>query len=88
MVIASSGMGWDHVSVRAIESGTERTPTWDEMCLIKDLFWDADDCVVQFHPPRSEYVDEHPNVLHLWRPSNTNIQTPPSILVGKKKKQG
>ena len=34
----------------------------------KALFWDEDDCVIQYHPPRSEYVNNHQNCLHLWRP--------------------
>ncbi len=84
-VIASDGEGWEHVSVHIKIHGDANTPTWEEMCIIKDLFWDKEDCVVQFHPPESEYVNCHPHCLHLWRPSNTNIQTPPSELVGPKK---
>jgi hypothetical protein len=79
-VIASDGMGWEHVSV----SRNDRCPTWDEMCQIKALFWDEDDCVIQYHPPRSEYVNNHPNCLHLWRPIGVELPMPPSILVGLK----
>lgn len=77
-VIASDGAGWEHVSV----SRTDRCPTWDEMCQIKDIFWDDEDCVIQFHPPRSEYVNCHPYCLHLWSPVGENILVPASILVG------
>jgi len=52
-VIASDGLGWEHVSV----SRKDRPPSWDEMCQIKALFWDDEDCVLQYHPPRSEYVN-------------------------------
>lgn len=81
-VIASDGAGWEHVSV----SRRDRCPTWDEMCQVKAMFWDEDDCVVQFHPPRSEYVNNHPNCLHLWRPADGNLQIPMphSLLVGIK----
>lgn len=81
-VIASDGAGWEHVSV----SRRDRCPTWDEMCQIKAMFWDEDDCVLQFHPPRSEYINIHPNCLHLWRPTdgNQSMPMPPSILVGVK----
>ena len=81
-VIASDGMGWEHVSV----SRRDRCPTWDEMCQVKAMFWDEDDCVAQFHPPRSEYVNNHPNCLHLWRPVDGNMQIPMphSLLVGIK----
>lgn len=79
-VIASDGGGWEHVSV----SLRNRPPTWREMCHIKGLFWDAEDCVLQYHPPKSEYVNNHPNCLHLWRPIGQAVPVPPSIMVGIK----
>lgn len=79
-VIASEDGGWEHVSV----STSTRCPTWEEMCFIKEQFWDGDDCVVQFHPPESEYVNNHPFCLHLWRPIGLNITTPPAWMVGIK----
>lgn len=78
--IASDGMGWEHVSV----SLSSRCPTWDEMCVVKYLFWGDDDCVVQFHPPKADYVNFHPYCLHLWRAINQVIPVPQSILVGIK----
>lgn len=63
-----------------------RTPTWKEMCYVKDLCWDGEDVVVQYHPRRSEYVNQHPNVLHLWRPKLGAIPTPPPELVGIKER--
>jgi hypothetical protein len=63
-VIASTGLGWEHISV----SRQDRCPTWNEMCQVKDLFWDEEDCVMQFHPTKAEYVNNHPYCLHLWRP--------------------
>lgn len=78
LVIASDEAGWEHVSV----SLPNRCPTWPEMCLIKGMFWGDEDCVVQFHPLESEYVNNHPYCLHLWRPSGQDIPTPPSLLVG------
>ncbi len=80
-VISSDGMGWEHVSVSL---NKKRCPTWEEMCIVKDLFWDKDDCVLQFHPPEKEYINNHQYVLHLWRPIGTNIPTPDSIMVGYK----
>jgi hypothetical protein len=80
--IISSGVdkehGWEHVSV----STKHRTPNWTEMCFVKDLFWNDDEVVMQLHPAKSEYVNYHPNCLHLWRPLNAEIPLPPSILVG------
>lgn len=74
-VIASDGLGWEHVSV----SRSDRTPTWDEMCQIKDLFWDSEDCVVQYHPAKKDYVNVHNHCLHLWR--TEGIPTPPTFMV-------
>ncbi len=74
--------GWEHVSLRAKDYSGERVPTWSEMCWAKDLFWDDEECVAQLHPPKSEYVNCHPNVLHLWREVGAQFPRPPSLLVG------
>jgi hypothetical protein len=75
---------WEHVSVSIAHKGQPqtRTPTWQEMCYIKGVFWDDEDCVVQYHPAKNEYVNMHQFVLHLWRPVNQAIPTPPKIMVG------
>jgi hypothetical protein len=86
-VIASDGHSWEHVSVHAYQGRNgrkQRVPNWREMCYVKRLFWDDDDTVIQFHPRRSEYVNTHPNVLHLWRPTREKIPEPPSWMVGMK----
>ena len=71
-VIASDGLGWEHVSV----SLPDRCPHWDEMCFVKSLFWDPSDLVVQFHPPADLYVNNHPHTLHLWRKAGDNDWVP------------
>jgi len=80
-VIASSANGWEHVSVHVIEDGQQQTPTWDEMCFVKSLFWDEEDCVIQYHPAKKDYVNCHEHVLHLWRPIDQTMPTPPKIMV-------
>lgn len=80
VIIASNEYGWEHVSARPERE--ERTLTWEEMCFVKDLFWRDDEAVVQYHPPKSEYVNCHPFVLHLWRPLDVELPRPPAILVG------
>lgn len=83
--IVSDGLGWEHVSVKAHKNnntGTPRIPTWTEMCRIKETFWDLEDVVMQLHPRASEYVNNHPSVLHLWRPTSGEIPEPPRLLVG------
>jgi hypothetical protein len=73
-------MGWEHVSV----SKKTYTPTWDEMCYVKSLFWDEEDTVIQYHPAKSQYVNNHPYCLHLWRPTKERVPVPDPILVGIK----
>jgi hypothetical protein len=77
-IIFSDGEGWEHVSV----STPGRVPNWQEMCFVKELFWAPDDVVMQLHPARAEYVNNHDFCLHLWRPQGQVIPTPPKYLVG------
>lgn len=77
-VIASHGMCWDHVSV----SLKNRCPNWREMCYVKDLFWNDDEVVIQYHPAKSEYINNCSTCLHMWKPQNENIPMPPTIMVG------
>lgn len=69
---------WEHVSVRAV--GAHRlsvVPTWQEMCWVKDQFWEESECVMQLHPPKGEYLNVHDAVLHLWKPVGPKIPRPP-----------
>jgi hypothetical protein len=52
------------------------------MSHVKDMFWDTEETVVQYHPPESEYVNTHPYVLHLWRQTDAELPRPPAIMVG------
>jgi hypothetical protein len=80
-IIASDGLGWEHVSVTI---NRNRCPSWEQMCFIKSIFWDPEDCVIQFHPPQSQYVNNHSYCLHLWRSTIYQTVTPDPILVGYK----
>lgn len=77
-IIVSDGMGWDHVSV----SLPHRCPTWYEMNLVKGMFFEDEEAVIQFHPPKSTYRNCHPYCLHLWRPQNAEIPLPDPDMVG------
>lgn len=88
LCIASDGEGWEHVSVslckrKSLES-IKRCPFWHEMNTVKDVFWSEDDVVIQLHPPKSNYINNHPYCLHLWRPTGQNIPIPHYSLVGIK----
>lgn len=77
MIIFSWGGGWDHVSV----SYKNRCCTWEEMCWIKNIFFKPDECVMQYHPAEIDYINNHPYVLHLWRPQKEFIPMPPKEFV-------
>lgn len=81
-IIASDGEGWQHVSVS--EEYSTKPVSWSVMCQVKELFWEPEDVVIQFHPAKTQYVNYHPGVLHLWKPLNFVIPTPDPILVGPK----
>ncbi len=70
---------WEHVSV---STRRNRSPNWQEMCFVKDLFWDEEERVIQIHPPLSEYVKNDRWCLHLWKPLNAVLPAPPSTYVG------
>lgn len=76
--IFSYQMGWEHLSV----SMPSRTPTWDQMCVMKNIFWKKDEACVEYHPREEDYVNNHKHCLHIWRPTHEPLPTPPSILVG------
>jgi hypothetical protein len=90
-VQASDGMGWEHASVSIVTSKkhtpVKRCPTWEEMCFVKNLFWDESDRVIQYHPSKENYVNMHPFVLHLWRPVNIELPLPNPLFVGLKDRQ-
>lgn len=87
LCIASDGEGWEHVSVTVYDKSMNqinRTPTWDEMCFIKNKFWSEDATVIQFHPAKADYVNNHPYCLHLWRSTNEAQPKPNADLIGFK----
>ena len=79
-IVASDDCGWEHVSV----STPSRCPNWREMEAVCRMFWDDEETVMQLHPPRSDWVNCHPFVLHLWKPTDGEIPRPPSWMVGPK----
>ncbi len=75
---------WEHVSVTVSHKKKEasRCPTWEEMCFVKNMFWNEDEVVVQYHPAKSDYVSMHPFCLHLWKPIGVTLPTPDPLMVG------
>lgn len=53
--------GWEHLSISITNS--LRTPTWDEMCMFKDMFFKEDEACVEYHPKKEDYVNLHPRMF-------------------------
>lgn len=80
-LIVSWGGGWDHVSA----SFRNRTPTWEEMAEIKEMFFRKEETAVQFHPAAAEYINQHPYCLHIWKKQGQQHELPPWWMIGMKK---
>jgi hypothetical protein len=78
-VTISDGMGWKHLSIKNAQRRT--LPTWNIMSRVKDLFFSDEEWVIQYHPAREDYINDHPWVLHLWRPLNEELPKPPVHLI-------
>ena len=59
----NDGRRWVHVSI----SHPDRLPTWYEMRDVKTWIIGADALAIQVLPRAAEYVNTHPNCLHLWQ---------------------
>lgn len=79
-VIATSGDGWDHVSV----SRRNRCPNWPEMAFVYEWLFKPDEVAMQLGVPAPEHVNNHPYCLHWWRPHDAEIPRPPATMVGIK----
>lgn len=78
--IASDGEGWRHVSVSLVNT-PHFTPSWDIMCKVKELFWEPDAWVIQYHPPKTNNINIHPGCLHLWEPTGVELPKPDPLMV-------
>jgi hypothetical protein len=77
LCIASSGDGWDHVSV----SLSNRIPNWPEMEHVKRAFFRDDETAMQLHVPAKDHINVDRNCLHIWRPQRQEIPLPPKKFV-------
>jgi hypothetical protein len=69
--------GWEHLSI----SYKSSIPTWDDMCIAKDIFFEKSDTCVQYHPAEADYVNVCKTCLHIWRPINELLPKPPKEMV-------
>ena len=83
--VCTNNLGWEHVSVCPFAKRI--TPSWDDMCKVKDIFFEEDEAVIQIHPAKKDYVNNMSNCLHIWKCTYTDMVLPPSCLVGIRKGQ-
>ena len=74
----TKAQGWEHVTV----GGKNKVPDWDVMCKVKDIFWDEEECCIEYHPRKSQYINNNEYCLHIWRPDFMELPEPPLLLLG------
>lgn len=74
-------MGWEHVTVSP-QPQRGKTPEWDVMCKVKEIFWDDEECCIEFHPRKSQYINNNETCLHIWKPIGVELPEPNQWLVG------
>ena len=57
--IMSWGAGFEHCSV----SMPTRCTSWEQMCSIKDAFWNDDEVCMQLHPAKKDYVNKNTKIF-------------------------
>lgn len=78
VIFSYGGGGWEHASVSTF---TKKCPTWEQMCFIKEFFWNPDECVIEYHVPQKDHINIANNCLHLWKPIDVEIPIPPKSFV-------
>ena len=79
--IDSNTQPYEHASFSIMKNYPKEkqlTPSWEDMCYLKDLIWNKDEQAIQIHPKESEYlhgVAGLNNVLHLWAAKDGDWQT-------------
>jgi len=80
LCVASDGEKWDHVSV-SYGGDSRKTPTWKQMCFVKEIFFEPSEWVIQFHPARDKNISVHHFCLHMWRHQTIDIPHPEARFV-------
>lgn len=79
----TSAQGWEHICVSCGGNGTsKKVPSYEVMCAVKDIFWDEEECCVEYHPRKSQYVNNNEGCLHIWKCIDRDFPEPDPLLVG------
>ncbi|MDE5860853.1 MAG: hypothetical protein K2H28_01515 [Ruminococcus sp.] len=68
---------WEQVYISRVSN----RPKWDELCETKEIFWNDDECVIQYIPSESMHKDKYNNCLYLWKSVSVEIPIPPETLI-------
>lgn len=71
VIFSGNEGGWEHVSISPKKK--HNIPSWDDMCIVKDVFFDDEEEAYQIHPKKSRYINAVENCLHLWKPIGREI---------------
>lgn len=71
VIVGENEDDWEHVSISPVKN--KRMPNYKEMQELKELFFNDDEGVYEFHPPKKDYLNLHEYCLHLWRPKKEGM---------------
>lgn len=79
-VVTADKRGWELCAVSIIspnkKHGTDRYPTWEEMKIVKDFFWDKEDITVNFYFDETILKNKIPNLLYMCRKIGSIYEMP------------
>lgn len=76
--------GWEHVSVhvkyrwggKKKRKDKVRKPTQDEIIMVRNIFWEPGEAVMQLFSEEGAKGDGYASNVHLWHPTETSIPRP------------
>lgn len=84
LCIVGDGHFWDHVSVTVRDKKgrqIKRLPNYNELCKVKNLFFEDDEIVVHYFVPATDHVNINDWCLHLWKHQQKPFPRPPMYMV-------
>lgn len=78
--------GWNHVSIHLQNDLGEcitKVPSHEDMQVIRNLFFNSEDLVQEFHPEKKDYINNHSYTLHLWESTEEKVEKPNSNILSK-----
>lgn len=90
LVKFSQTLEWQRVNVSLLDNDknlVKRFPKWDEMCEVKEKLFDSKWTAIEIHNGANcGNVIKDDYSIDIWMPLTKELELPPSILIGTKKK--